>query len=219
MDYSDSSTRDSRRKNRYNSDIYRGRRVTPKHRGDRIKTQLDDLGEIERVFNYDTEESDDGGRYGNIKIINMPWDGKRREKRGKFDRRDYEDDYGDSEEVPLVEINKQKDLSGKMLAHKPPPKKIDFSNKLNELTNYIHPYGFFWTLWTFFVILLCIYELLMVPFVVAFKFLGNGGLYTFDYLVDFFFLCDILLLFYVARAPKTYYLITDKTRIQVISNI
>jgi len=55
----------------------------------------------------------------------------------------------------------------------------------------------------------------MVPFVVAFKFLGNAGLWTWDYIVDFLFIVDIGLLFFVARAPKTYYLITDKTRIQL----
>ena len=192
------------------------KRIAPKTRGDRVRTQIDELGDIERVFRYDSEDTEDVGRYKNIRIINYLPGGKK--KRGQTETETEADSQietsDDGEGIELGKMGKGENQA--MLAHKPPPKKIDsFEIKINELNHFIHPYGFFWTFWTFLIILLCIYELLMVPFVVAWNFLGNGGLYAFDYIVDTVFVVDIALIFFVARAPRTYYLVTDRTRIQV----
>ena len=76
---------------------------------------------------------------------------------------------------------------------------------------FIQPYGYAWCLWSGLVVLLSLYELLMVPIVVAWPFLANPGMYVWDYVVDALFLLDLVMLFYVAQTPHTYYLVTDRT--------
>ncbi len=48
-----------------------------------------------------------------------------------------------------------------------------------------------------------LYELLMVPIVIAWPFLGNPGMYVYDYVVDTLFILDVFLLFFVAQTPHT----------------
>lgn len=75
---------------------------------------------------------------------------------------------------------------------------------------FIQPYGYVWTLWSGLVVLLSLYELLMVPVVIAWPFLANPGMYVWDYVVDALFVLDVFLLFFVAQTPHTYYLVTDR---------
>ena len=68
---------------------------------------------------------------------------------------------------------------------------------------FIQPYGYFWTLWSALIVLISLYELLMVPIVIAWPFLGNPGMYVYDYVVDAVFIFDVFLLFFVAQSPQT----------------
>lgn len=78
---------------------------------------------------------------------------------------------------------------------------------------FIQPYGFVWVIWSALIAILSLYELLMVPIVIAWPFLGNPGMYVWDYVVDTLFIFDVFLQFYVALTPHTYYLVTDRTTI------
>eukprot|EP00118_Oscarella_pearsei_P020671 m.225568 g.225568 ORF g.225568 m.225568 type:complete len:845 (+) comp40016_c0_seq15:300-2834(+) len=63
-------------------------------------------------------------------------------------------------------------------------------------------YGLFRELWNWFIILLCIYTAIAVPYNIAF---GNTGLITFNLVVDFMFIIDVILNFrttYVSSAGR-----------------
>lgn len=67
--------------------------------------------------------------------------------------------------------------------------------------------------WDLFVLLLVLYNALEVPFVVAFQPRSPLGLVAFDYLVDFFFLIDLLLNFHTAYFERDRRLVMDRRMI------
>lgn len=97
---------------------------------------------------------------------------------------------------------------------KPKPKNVSTTvARTMQMDFFIQPYGFVWTIFSALIVILSLYELLMVPIVIAWPFLTNPGMFVWDYTVDLIFLFDMFLLFYVAQTPKTYYLATDRQHI------
>lgn len=162
--------------------------------GARVERDLDDLRDLEKRFDDDsvTDESLASQHFH----IDVGGDTNALLGASASDRRKII--YYPREKFP--ERPRPKNVSGTMA-------------RTPSLDWFIQPYGHFWTLWSALVVILSVYELLMVPIVIGWPFLGNVGMYVWDYVVDTLFVMDLVLLFFVAQTPHTYYLATDRRRI------
>eukprot|EP01092_Planopodium_desertum_P005371 TRINITY_DN2248_c0_g1_i4.p1 TRINITY_DN2248_c0_g1~~TRINITY_DN2248_c0_g1_i4.p1 ORF type:complete len:550 (-),score=109.48 TRINITY_DN2248_c0_g1_i4:59-1708(-) len=88
-----------------------------------------------------------------------------------------------------------------------------WDGRTNKDSLYIDPYGIFWFIWSCLALLFALYQIQSVCIQTAFGAeASTTGIIIVDYLVDVFFIIDVILLFMVAYVSKTYYIITDSGR-------
>jgi len=92
---------------------------------------------------------------------------------------------GSGIESPRMGLRSGYDLRQRKIIYYPrerfpdPPREKDvtgFVGRTNVGQKFIQPYGLFWTLWSVVIVLSCMYQLLMVPIILGWPFLGNPGM-------------------------------------------
>lgn len=124
--------------------------------GDKVDRQLDAAGDLERKFQGAL--SDDESMASQHFHIDV---GGEEQLGPRGDLRQRKVIYYPREKFPAKP--RPKDVSGVVA-------------RTMQQAWFIQPYGYVWTLWSALIVLMCLYELLMVPIVIGWPFLGNPGM-------------------------------------------